>query len=111
MALASLRVLPVVFEIVFFSSKVQHSLGLKQMAVKMACADGIQECLESVRDLKANNAEGIYLRGLDKKIKAVEKRSIISEHETAVFVASAQMISKLGIATAALVGGYLLMNP
>ncbi|MDD4843128.1 MAG: ABC transporter ATP-binding protein [Anaerotignum sp.] len=108
MALASLWVLPVAFGIVFFSSKVQHSLGLKQMAVKMACADGIQECLESVRDLKANNAEEIYLRGLDKKIKAVEKRSIISELGTAVFVASSQMILKLGIATAALVGGYLL---
>ena len=44
----------------------------------MACADGIQECIETVRDLKANNAEEAYLKGLDKKIKAVEKRAIIS---------------------------------
>lgn len=108
MAVAALWVLPVAFLIVLFSSKVQHSLGEKEMAVKMACADGIQECLESVRDLRANNAEEIYLKGLNKKIKAVEKRSIITELGTAVFVASAQMVLKLGIATVALVGGFLL---
>ncbi len=75
------------------------------MAVKMACADAIQECLETVRDLKAHNAEEDYLESLDKKIKAVEKRAILTELGTAVFVASAQMILKLGIATVALTGG------
>lgn len=110
MALAALWVLPVSFLVVLFSAKVQYSLGTKQMAVKMACADGIQECLESVRDLKANNAETKYLKGLDQKIKAVERRAVITELETAVFVASAQMILKFGIATVALVGGVLLAN-
>ena len=32
------------------------------MDAKMACADGIQECIETVRDLKANNAEGEYIQ-------------------------------------------------
>lgn len=108
MALAALWVLPISFCVVLFSTKVQDALGRKQMAVKMACADGIQECLETVRDLKANNAEGEYLEGLDKKIKVVEKRAIFTELGTAVFVASAQMILKLGIATVALTGGVLL---
>lgn len=80
------------------------------MGVKMACADGIQECLESVRDLKANNAEAAYMGQLDIKIKNVEKRSIITELGTAIFVASAQMILKLGIATVALTGGMLLVD-
>lgn len=108
MALAALWVLPISFCIVLFSSKVQNALGRKQMAVKMDCADGIQECLETVRDLKANNAEGEYLDGLDNKIKAVEKRAILTELGTAVFVASAQIVLKLGIATVALTGGVLL---
>ena len=110
MALAALWVLPVAFLITACSSGVQLALSRKQMAAMMACADGIQECLESVRDLKANNAEDAYLAGLDVKIKAVEKRAIISELGTAVFVVSAQMILKLGIATVALVGGLLLAN-
>lgn len=108
MALAALWVLPIAFCIVFFSSNVQNTLGRRQMEVKMACADGIQECLETLKDLKSNNAEKKYLMGLDKKIKAVEKRAIISELGTAVFVVSAQLILKLGIATTALTGGILL---
>ncbi|WP_238919088.1 ABC transporter ATP-binding protein [Clostridium sp. YIM B02555] len=110
MAIAALWVLPVSFIIVLLSSKVQYTLGKKQMGVKMACADGIQECLESVRDLKANNAEATYMGQLDIKIKNVEKRSIITELGTAIFVASAQMILKLGIATVALTGGMLLVD-
>lgn len=110
MALAALWVLPVSFAIVGLSAKVQQGLNDRQMAAKMACADGIQECIETVRDLKANNAEEGYLKGLRRKIKAVEKRAIISELGTAVFVVSASMILKLGIATVALVGSLLLLN-
>ena len=65
MALAALWVLPVSFLIVGCSGKVQKSLNQKQMELKMACADGIQECLESARDLHAYNAEDDYMRGLD----------------------------------------------
>lgn len=67
MALAALWVLPVSFGIVLASSKVQHKLGSRHNKLKMECADGIQECLETVRDLKANNAQETYMRGLTKK--------------------------------------------
>lgn len=108
MALAALWVLPISFIIVGCSGKVQKGLNKKQMELKMACADGIQECLESVRDLRAYNTEEAYMKGLDVKIKNVEKHAIVTELGTAVFVGSAQMILKLGIATVALVGGNLL---
>lgn len=108
MAIAALWVLPVSFLIVLCSGRVQKNMAAKQMTLKMACADGIQECLETVRDLRANNSEDEYLKGLDDKIHAVEKHAIFSELTTAVFVAGAQMILKFGIATTALVGGMLL---
>ena len=110
MALAALWVLPVAFAIVGFSAKVQERLNQKAMDVKMACADGIQECIETVRDLKANNAEAEYLKGLEKKIRAVEHRSILNEFGLAAFVVSASLILKLGIATVALVGSILLIG-
>ncbi|SCH97751.1 Putative multidrug export ATP-binding/permease protein SAV1866 [uncultured Ruminococcus sp.] len=108
MAIAALWVLPVSFLIVLCSGRVQKNMAAKQMTLKMACADGIQECLETVRDLRANNSEDEYLKGLDDKIHAVEKHAIFSELTTAVFVAGAQMILKFGIATTALLGGMLL---
>lgn len=110
MALAALWVLPVAFAIVGFSAKVQERLNQKAMDVKMACADGIQECIETVRDLKANNAEQEYLKGLEKKIRAVEHRSILNEFGLAAFVVSASLILKLGIATVALVGSASLIR-
>ena len=108
MAIAALWVLPISFVIVACSGKVQRSLNKKQMDLKMACADGIQEGLESARDLRAYNSQEEYMEGLDKKIKAVEKHAIVTELGTAVFVGSSQMILKLGIGTVALVGGILL---
>lgn len=108
MAFAALWVLPVSFAIVLSSSKLQRKLGRKQMDAKMACADGIQECIETVQDLKSNNAENEYLKGLFKKVDNVEKRMIVSEFGNAAFVVSASLVLKLGIASVALTGAYLL---
>ncbi|MDO4383404.1 MAG: ABC transporter ATP-binding protein, partial [Eubacteriales bacterium] len=70
--------------------------------------DGIQEGIESVRDLQAYNYQDEYMTGLDQKIRNVEKHAIRTELTNALFVGTAQMILKLGIATVALTGGYLL---
>lgn len=110
MALAALWVIPVSVLIVILSYKVQDKVLVKFMTAKMSCADGIQEYIETVRDLKANNAEGNYLSGLKNKIKGVEKSNIKAELTTAVFVTGAGMVLKLGIATVALVGSALLVN-
>lgn len=110
MALAALWVIPVSVLIVLLSYKVQDKVLVKSMAAKMSCADGIQEYIETVRDLKANNAEANYLSGLKKKIKGVESSNTKAEFTTAVFVTGAGMVLKLGIATVALVGSALLVN-
>ena len=110
MALAAMWVIPVSIAILLGSYKVQDRVQKKTMAVKMACADGIQEYIETIRDLKANNAEDAYLGGLSQKIRAVEKQTISAELTTAVFVSSASMVLKLGIASVALTGSVLLIN-
>ena len=110
MALAAVWVLPIAFLIVAFSSRIQNYFNRKQRKVSVELEEGIQECIETLRDLKSNNAENKYLEVLDKKIKAVETRKIKSELATAVFVVSANLILKLGIATVALVGSVLLIN-
>lgn len=110
MALASLWVLPVSFGILFLTSGIMGKTERKVQRAKLYSADGIQECLETVRDLKANNAESEYLKGLDRKIKAEEKETIVSELTHAVCNTSARMVLKLGIATTVLVGGMLLVD-
>ena len=110
MALAALWVIPVSVAIVLGSYRVQDRIQARTMAVKMDCADGIQEYIETLRDLKASNAEQGYLSGLSKKIRAVEKQSVAAELETALFVSSASMVLKLGISSVALTGSVLLVN-
>ena len=110
MALAVLWVIPVSIAIVLGSYRVQDRIQARTMAVKMDCADGIQEYIETLRDLKASNAEQGYLSGLSKKIRAVEKQSVAAELETALFVSSASTVLKLGISSVALTGSVLLVN-
>ena len=109
MALAALWVIPVSVLIIVLSYKVQDRAQQRNMSVKMACADGIQEYTETLRDLKANNMEGSYLKGLKSKIRSVEKGAFKTEITTAVFVTSAGMVLKFGIATVALVGASRLV--
>lgn len=110
MAIASLWVLPVAIIIVVSTAKVQQKLTQKSMDAKMDTANGIQECIDTIADLKSNNAEKRYLVSLDDKIDNVEKRALKSEFGTAVFVSCAQMVLKLGIATTALAGSALLIK-
>lgn len=110
MALAAVWVLPVAFTITFFSSRIQEYFNSKSVAANVALEDGVQECIESLQDLKANNAEADYLGGLYRKIDDVEKRHIITELGTALFVVSSTLILKFGIATVALVGSALLIS-
>ena len=110
MAIAALWVLPVALVIVRFSKKAQNYFNLKLTAAKMEVAEGIQECLETVRDLKSNNAEQKYLDQLNKKIDVQEGRHMKTELGVALFVVPAQMILKLGMASVALVGSMRLIS-
>ena len=110
MAIASLWVLPVAIIIVVSTAKIQQKLTQKSMDAKMDAANGIQECIDTIADLKSNNAEKRYLVSLDDKIDNVEKRVLKNEFGTAVFVSCAQMVLKLGIATTALAGSALLIK-
>ena len=110
MALAAVWVLPIAFAITLFSARIQEYFNRKAVAANVALESGVQECIESLRDLKANNAEDAYLKGLDEKIDAAEKRHIITELGTALFVVSSTLILKFGIAAVALVGSALLIR-
>lgn len=110
MALAALWVLPVALVIVGFSKKAQNYFTRRQTAASLAVAEGVQECLESIRDLKSCKAEQEYLGSLNQKINELEVRQIKSELGAAMFVVPAQMILKLGIASVALLGSMRLIN-
>jgi ATP-binding cassette subfamily B protein len=107
MVLASFWVIPVAFVIVATCSGAEKKATRTNHAVKLELSDGIQECLESIRDLRANNAQNRYMDELEGKIRKVEKFALLTELKMAVYVNSAAIILKLGIGTTAVVGGSL----
>ncbi|MCR5587669.1 MAG: ABC transporter ATP-binding protein/permease, partial [Lachnospiraceae bacterium] len=107
MVLASFWVIPVAFIVMIISSNFQKETVRRNSQIKLNSADGVQECLESIKDLRANNAEDRYMEGLEKKFRIQEKEAMISELKLAIFVNLSAIVLKMGIGTTALVGGML----
>lgn len=108
MGLALLWVAPISFAIVIFSRKWQEKLGKRHIGARLELAEGIQECLETVQDIKACNQEEAYLKKLDAKMDAAEKAQISSELATASLLTTGQMFLRLGLATVIVVGNSLV---
>ncbi|WP_188397771.1 ABC transporter ATP-binding protein [Sporomusa sp. GT1] len=110
MGLAVLWVIPAAFLMIIGSKYLQNRAELKHYQAKRICADGIQECLETIQDIKACNMKERYLEGLDKKLDAAEQAHIHSELTLGAFVTSAQAVLRLGLASVILVGSELLIT-
>ncbi len=110
LALSLTWVIPVSFLLCIASKKLQDKFLVKQKAVTLTYIDKIQECLENVKDIKANNREQAHLDIMDTHFDNHEKASIKAEFVTGTFVNLSQMILKLGIATTMIVGVSLLAS-
>lgn len=110
MALAVLWVVPVSFVLVLASRWLQVKYGTQNFLAKRAVTDGLQELLETVKDIKACNQKEKYLKGLNEKLDQAEKATIRSELVTGTCITSAQAFLKLGLATTVLVGVSLLIR-
>ena len=110
MALAVLWVLPVAVLLTAGSKKLQDAFGTRNILAKRAVTDTIQECLETVRDIKACSRQKEFLEKLDGRLENAEKSAIRSELATGVFVCSAQAFLRIGLATTVLTGAGLLIQ-
>ena len=108
MSVAALWVLPIALLIIGCSGKVQRSISRRKKNFELAQGEGLQEYLETVKDLKSYNAEDTYLDGMKKKIVDLEKESFRAELGTSVYVITATCLLRFGIGTVALVGATLL---
>ena len=110
LTIACLWGVPVAFGLLFGTRKIsaRASERTKQAAIRVS--DGIQEALESVREIRATNQEVRYLAGLNQKIDDHEKVTIQGELGTGIFVNAASVIMRLGVATTILAGASLILS-
>ncbi len=104
LGLAVFWVVPISFLLALGTRPLVNRLERRQKDKKLAVSDGIQECIENIQDIKSNNQRDSYLGSLDEKILGVEKATIGVEWINGMFVTSAQMVLKIGVATTVLVG-------
>ncbi|MEA4957515.1 putative ABC transporter ATP-binding protein [bioreactor metagenome] len=110
LSIALLWVIPVSFFIVIVSRSIQEKNSEKTIKKRRNGADGIQESIETIKELKAYNYEDDYLTGLNKKIRNIESSLIKNELATGISVVSGQMVLKLGIVSVMIVGSNLLVS-
>lgn len=107
MGLGVLWVAPVSFLLAAGTRPLVDRIERRQKGKKIAASDGIQECIENIQDIKANNRREEYLAGLDEKLMDVEATTIRLELFNGTMVTASQMFLKIGMATTVLVGAAL----
>ena len=110
MGAASLWPIPVSFAIVILSKRFQDRYNRYKFDRTLKATEGVQEFLETSRDLRVNDAGRRYLDGLFGKLDRVEGAEFKAEYMVAIFVVSAQLVLKFGIVTTALAGGYMMVS-
>lgn len=110
MGLAVLWVVPISFLLAAGTRPMVDQVERRQKGKKIAASDGIQECIENIQDIRANNQQEEYLRGLDQKILNVESTTIRLELLNGTMVTASQMFLKVGMATTVLAGAALLSS-
>lgn len=108
MALATLWVVPISFALCVFTKNFQGKFSQKNMKNKLDYDSKITECIENIKDIKANNRKSAHQDDLEIKLKDSEKHLLIAELGVGIPVSIAQMILKVGVATSMLMGVTLL---
>lgn len=110
LAIALLWPVPVAFAILYVSKILIHKGGEIVMEDLLDCGDAMQECIESIRDLKSYNYENEYLGKISGLTAKIEKSRIKAELMASSGVITGKVVLNLGIVSVILLGSYLIVN-
>jgi ATP-binding cassette subfamily B protein len=109
MAIACLWGVPVAFILLFGSRSLSKRVSEVTKKAGINVADGMQETLENIREIRATNQEERFLKRFDDKVDAFEKQLLHGELVAGLFVNGASVIMRLGVATTILTGTSLIL--
>ncbi|MBR2557898.1 MAG: ABC transporter ATP-binding protein [Methanobrevibacter sp.] len=110
LAIALLWPVPVAFIILYLSKILIYRGGKIVMADLLDCGDAMQECIESIRDLKSYHYEKEYYGKINKLTSKIERSRIKAELMASAGVIVGKVVLNLGIVSVILLGSYLIMN-
>ena len=110
LGLSCLWGVPVAFALLFGSRKAFESYALRAKAAGLDVADSIQETIENMREIRATNQDARFLADVEETIDTFESKQTAAELRIGIFVNSASVIMRLGMATTVLVGARLILS-
>ncbi len=110
LGLSCLWGVPVAFALLFGSRKLFESYALRAKTAGLDVADSIQETIENMREIRATNQGARFLADVGEKIDTFEGKQTAAELRIGIFVNSASVIMRLGMATTVLVGARLILS-
>jgi ATP-binding cassette subfamily B protein len=100
--------LPIALSLIFFSRKLQSSVGEKHVLAKLKVSDEIQEYLEGIKVVKAFDLSGEKSKSLVNALSSMKIAAILFEGVAGSITVLAMMILQVGIGLVTLVGVFLL---
>ena len=110
LGLAIFWCVPVSFLLIFLTREMQVKEGIKGKKIALKYLDKLQECIENIKDIKANNREDYHKEIIFNNFRELEESITKSEFKMGGMITSIQMILKIGMASTVLVSVMLLIE-
>ncbi|WP_067139582.1 ABC transporter ATP-binding protein [Oceanivirga salmonicida] len=110
LALSLFWVVPFAFLVYKLSKNIDNKILKTNFDFDREIIDDIQESLSLVNEIKAYNREKYFIDSLKKKIDKQKKLKINAEVTMGSFIILSSVLLKLGMATVAIYGAYLLAD-
>ena len=108
MGLCIIIPVPVAALVVVAARKAQANAEQANLDAKRTAYDGVQEYLETIKELKSASREDEYLAELDEKLEQVVRCSFRNELAPGAATTTAQFILRFGLVATLLLGGHLV---
>ena len=100
---------PVAAIVIFLARSAQARADIKNIEAKRIAYDGVQEYLDTIKELKASSREDEYLEGLERKLEHVVHCSFRNEITPGAATTAAQFLLRFGMVAVFIVGGRLVI--
>ncbi len=110
LAIASFWVFPVAYLVFSLSKNKAKKIFKRDFDINREIVDYFQEGINLVQEIKAYNREEYFITSINKKYDSHKKIKIETEVVLGSIINIAFIILKLGMATTAIFGAYLLVN-
>ena len=101
---------PISFALIFLTKKIQQNEAKKTKTIILVYLDKLQQLIENIKDIKANNREKYHQEDIYSNFNDLEKSLTVAEFKVGSMVTSIQMILKIGMASTVLVSSNMLIN-